>query len=742
MSVFEPDIVFGMLKNALPKKEQDRFEKDWKNAVNGHVEGWKKNNPLGKTKEGVAQLQWTAEVVQYVTYLHDKTKIHANTKTAKPAPAVPRDVPIYGPRFIPPGYLHVQRRKSWPQIEVETMYLKPVSVIHPFYYPRIGGIPIFFKSSAVTRELFDLILELRLGGTSIGLAENIKPSSISIDNTFKCAKKATVTSSQLTRTNLFRGGLLTALNEKSEIVAWRMCQSGTNAELEEMLAGLLNRHEALLAPLPDSFTADNCCSVRNAIHKAFPHADVNLDVWHFKQRYIVSIVNGTKNPYRSAISQDVVNSILISHADDNGPAKYRSKEEQEERLDAMFKKWSEKGGAWSAAASKVHADQLGHVRKGCLARKQQDIATDGSRIEGSHKGWNAIMRSFSCGLDVTHGSHHLRLVNYTGAMWNGLLTKAKSQGKTSDLKPRPQLTIIQSNETFGLVISGDALTFGGLLAIKDEDLDEESLMIEERRQAMVSKLDIKPFQFHEPQGAESLSRASTQIATASTAAATATAAPAATAAAATAAATATAAAAAAAAAATTAATAAATAATGPALVPASLSGLALGSGDGAFGCEGGAAPPLASKDVNFLSRSEQLFALCTGIDPRALKIGRGKEFYIFMDLRAEERWASFSMTSRRWVTATLAYNEQLKAHVDTHNEKLPPSNIHDRLVFIEKHPRALADQLSSVETDITNRITTNNYYCEQVSRFYNLYPKVLTRLTMSEQLRRELHISG
>lgn len=65
-----------------------------------------------------------------------------------------------------------------------------------------------------------------------------------------------------------------------------MCQSGTNAELEEMLTGLLNRHEALIAPLPDSFTADNCCSVRNAIHKLFPNADVNLDVWHFKQRCV------------------------------------------------------------------------------------------------------------------------------------------------------------------------------------------------------------------------------------------------------------------------------------------------------------------------------------------------------------------------------------------------------------------------------------------------------------------------
>lgn len=125
-------------------------------------------------------------------------------------------------------------------------------------------------------------------------------------------------------------------------------------------------------------------------------------------------------------------------------------------------------------------------------------------------------------------------------------------------------------------------------------------------------------------------------------------------------------------------------------------------------------PAPSSVGPHKLSRSEQLFASCTGIDPRALKIGQGEEFFIFMDLRAEERWASFNMTSRRWVAATRAYNERLKVHVDTHNDKLHPSNVHNRLVFIEKHPRALADKISSVETDITNRITTNNYYCKSL----------------------------
>src|SRR5258707_13202361 len=48
----------------------------------------------------------------------------------------------------------------------------------------------------------------------------------------------------------------------------------------------------------------------------------------------------------------------------------------------------------------VHADQLNHVKKGCLARHRQDIASDGSRIEGSHKGWNSLQRAQPSGIEM------------------------------------------------------------------------------------------------------------------------------------------------------------------------------------------------------------------------------------------------------------------------------------------------------------------------------------------------------
>ena len=135
------------------------------------------------------------------------------------------------------------------------------------------------------------------------------------------------------------------------------------------------------------------------------------------RRYLIVIINGTKNPHRSAVAKDITDAILKTHATDGKPAAYWSKGEQECQLEAAYEKWLKHGKVWSVAASNVsqaravhpahchscsleqtHHEQLTHVRKGCLARTRHDISTDGSRIEASHKGWNSLQRSFACGI--------------------------------------------------------------------------------------------------------------------------------------------------------------------------------------------------------------------------------------------------------------------------------------------------------------------------------------------------------
>jgi hypothetical protein len=177
---------------------------------------------------------------------------------------------------------------------------------------------------------------------------------------------------------------------------------------------------------PEIAVVDNCCHVQRAIKEVFEDIEVVLDVYHFMRRYvdtecsfpipfsivlahryITTIHKGSKNPHYATVAQDVVNAILKKHAQDGQTAQYWPQDEQERCLINVYDQWAKKGGIWSAATSKVsfgcssrltfdgpciqvHDEQLHHVRKGCLVRSWQDISTDGSRIEGSHKGWNSL----------------------------------------------------------------------------------------------------------------------------------------------------------------------------------------------------------------------------------------------------------------------------------------------------------------------------------------------------------------
>ncbi|OBZ71006.1 hypothetical protein A0H81_09132 [Grifola frondosa] len=342
-------------------------------------------------------------------------------------------------------------------------------------------------------------------------------------------RKAVIVKKNKERAKPMRGGILSLVNEKNEILGWRLCQTNANAEIEEMLEGLKRRCSELTADLSEIIIADNYCYVRGAITKVFPDASVVLDVYHLLARYLAVIINGSKNPLRGAIAKDVVDAVLKTRASGGQCAEYWGKQEQEEQLQAMFEKWTGKGNVWTAAALK-----LNHVKKGCLVRPRQDIAADGNHIEGSHKGWNSIMRSFASGLEVftalghdfvlhrnvrvanskpwssgsflasTHGSHHIRLSNHVNKLWNALVDQEKFP---SGLQRRPLLNSASTSEAFGLVPSAFSVTFGGLLEIKSEaeDISDTELLKMEsvldnelEPETVLRHLDIDPLLLLQP----------------------------------------------------------------------------------------------------------------------------------------------------------------------------------------------------------------------------------------------------
>lgn len=101
-----------------------------------------------------------------------------------------------------------------------------------------------------------------------------------------------------------------------------------------------------------------------------------------------------------------------------------------------------------------------------------------------------------------------------------------------------------------------------------------------------------------------------------------------------------------------------------------------------------------------LTRSQRLFLVATTIHPQSLTIGEGNEFFIFMELRQEQQWASFTMNPPKWVMAARDYNTRLEAR-----------NRRDGLPTVPKNPRALIHKLGEIEPKILDRLAKGDFVC-------------------------------
>ncbi|KAJ7037697.1 hypothetical protein C8F04DRAFT_1328715 [Mycena alexandri] len=908
MSVFDPSNFLEILRVSTPTGP--KLVRDWKTATGNRLKSWLNTRPKTLQSDPLVtrQLEWESNVVEYVSYVFKETRHHASSKQTGPK-ILAKVIPILGPRFLPPTFLDSQKRDPT-NIQPAVQYMRPLNVVHPFYFDNIGkcpqcssndiawdswtsggsrnvhgvrleekaigfqlrckpcegryskhgtnvgettatgeklgysfattntkfwndwqhweiprGVPHFNHRCALTRELFDLIVELRPSTTSGKIAENIKqlhlleykqrhmeyvtafkarvtprlndssplesfstPDNatgynnksitddlitdiylefchqtrieecsrylrtlkaicLNLDHTFAAANKATVVDDSKAHVKLMRGGVLSVLNECNEIISWRYCQTGSANEITELLAGVKLRLDLMGVPEPSMVTVDNCCHVRNFILGVFASIKVLLDVYHFIMRYGAVILNGANNPHRGEVLKDIRDAVIKVPANNDAPAQYWPQEEQKTRLAAAFDKWAIRGGVWSAAAHNVHAAQMQHVAKGCLARPRDDIASDGSRIEGSHKGWKGLQRAVASGLELqtalghdfvlrrnlsvafngkiksvdpfalsTFGSHHVGLVDHTAALWNDITATRPG------LAPLPRLKDVKSGEKFGLVPSAHTDTFGGLYTIKPDPENEDDIIQEldpEEQQDLIDELHLDPALFLQPMDRLGPAEAATvqpgpKLTTKSTMFVDLTRTnvgsstpgsstnakrkdhPAAT-------------------------SNIPTEGSHPSnkkkirtTAPTAPFPIFLASGSSSSASDintpSTPEPTMALTALNAplreptpqpaeakLTRSQRLFAESTGIDPRALKIDSGAEFFLFMEMRKELQWRSFEMTPKRWAEATVVYNTRLQA------------TPHAGRVIINKNPRALLDKLGQIEPRIIQRIADKDY---------------------------------
>jgi hypothetical protein len=87
------------------------------------------------------QLEWEAHVVEYVNFLWGRTKVHGGAGKEIAAPYLSKDIPLMGPQFVHPSYLQLERRQYAGGPSPATAYIKPINVVHPFYYPTLTRCP-------------------------------------------------------------------------------------------------------------------------------------------------------------------------------------------------------------------------------------------------------------------------------------------------------------------------------------------------------------------------------------------------------------------------------------------------------------------------------------------------------------------------------------------------------------------------------------------------------------------------
>ncbi|KAH8928063.1 hypothetical protein BT69DRAFT_1329893 [Atractiella rhizophila] len=331
---------------------------------------------------------------------------------------------------------------------------------------ELDGIPYFRESSAVTRELFNFITELR-PKTDVGKlgeaiqqlhsehvqqikrvwqqyaieeqirhkwpsgpfkpilkqlpavlsraadptikADAINPSpssdliktiyehwieclSLGLDATLKVAKKANIYTTvketggrqKVQVTNIFGGGLLTMVNEDRELVGYEFLVGNSPLEMGPPLQDFAQRARLLGVDFEGSGQAcvDLCCQHRNSILLYVPELWIGQDLAHLEMRVFETIPH--INPARADFVVAFRDAILKKKADLHGEvAEYYSVEESLERLTKVEDKFKKNPDLWNKCCATFEL-QKGHIAKGCLIPKHQQLPFTTSNNENWH----------------------------------------------------------------------------------------------------------------------------------------------------------------------------------------------------------------------------------------------------------------------------------------------------------------------------------------------------------------------
>ena len=154
--------------------------------------------------------------------------------------------------------------------------------------------------------------------------DKLKATALLCDHTFKLSRNiGLVRESDNKFTTQFKQ-LFIAMNEKGEVVAWRLTTSTGFSEIEDILNRLKLRLDNSDSKL-EVICVDDCCRVRNKYHQIFPEAEVKLDLFHACQRVVRTM------PVTNCLYNDAVKSFIqiFRHNNDQGDTRIKSTPEKD-----------------------------------------------------------------------------------------------------------------------------------------------------------------------------------------------------------------------------------------------------------------------------------------------------------------------------------------------------------------------------------------------------------------------------
>ncbi|KAJ7270319.1 hypothetical protein C8J57DRAFT_1065720, partial [Mycena rebaudengoi] len=97
--------------------------------VKNRLEIWNKANTNPQVRR---QLEWESHVVEYVDFVYKETCVHGNKNSSTGLKLLSKGIPLLGP--IMPRYSFKPNKRTPSKIEPKVHYLRPLNIIHPFYY--------------------------------------------------------------------------------------------------------------------------------------------------------------------------------------------------------------------------------------------------------------------------------------------------------------------------------------------------------------------------------------------------------------------------------------------------------------------------------------------------------------------------------------------------------------------------------------------------------------------------------